>query len=94
MNKEECELCIKYKTMYCPNSSECYMTQDKPYYQNRIMLLEENQQLKEKVNQLEANRDRAINYIKWNATSNYFDEEKNMFRREIDLLEILERGKE
>ena len=45
MNKEECELCIKYKTLYCPNSSECYMTQDKPYYQNRIMLLEENQQL-------------------------------------------------
>lgn len=32
---------------------------------------------------------RAVEYIKYNATSNYFDEEKNMFRREIDLLEIL-----
>ena len=33
--------------------------------------------------------DKAIEYMKYNATSNYFDEEKNMFRREIDLLEIL-----
>lgn len=33
--------------------------------------------------------DKAIEYIKFNATSNYFDAEKNMFRREIDLLEIL-----
>lgn len=31
----------------------------------------------------------AIEYIKNNATSNYFDKEKNMFRREEDLLEIL-----
>lgn len=52
MNKEECELCIKYKTMYCPNSNDCYMTQNKPYYQNRIMLLEENQQLKERYENL------------------------------------------
>jgi len=33
--------------------------------------------------------DRAIEYMKYNATSNYFDIEKNMFRREIDLLRIL-----
>lgn len=33
--------------------------------------------------------DKAIEYMKYNATSNYFDEEKNMFRREIDLLKIL-----
>lgn len=32
---------------------------------------------------------RAVEYIKYNATSNYFDKDKNMFRREIDLLEIL-----
>ena len=46
MNEIECETCIKRKTKYCPNSSECYETKEKPYYQNRIMLLEENQQLK------------------------------------------------
>lgn len=32
---------------------------------------------------------KAVEYIKYNATSNYFDKQKNMFRREIDLLEIL-----
>ena len=31
----------------------------------------------------------AIEYIKYNATSNYFDSEKNRFRREEDLLNIL-----
>ena len=46
MHEIECETCIKRKTKYCPNSSECYETIDKPYYQNRIMLLEEIQQLK------------------------------------------------
>lgn len=41
------------------------------------------------VNNLQQRIDKAVEYIKYNATSNYFDEEKNMFRREIDLLEIL-----
>ena len=44
--KRECESCIKRKTTYCPNSTECMATDDMPYYQNRIMLLEENQELK------------------------------------------------
>ena len=46
---EECKTCVKRKTQYCPNSSECLDTIDKPYYQNRIMLLEENKQLKEQL---------------------------------------------
>ena len=50
MNEIECESCIKRKTIYCPSSSECYDTVDKPYYQNRIMLLKENQQLREQIN--------------------------------------------
>lgn len=48
MSNVECESCVKRKTMYCPNSFKCYATKDKPYWQNRIMLLEENNQLKEK----------------------------------------------
>ena len=35
---------------------------------------------------------KAIEYIKENATSNYFDGKINMFRREIDLLNILQNG--
>lgn len=45
-------------------------------------LIAENEELKERI-------DKAIQYIKYNATSNYFDNEKNIFRREKDLLEIL-----
>lgn len=45
--KRECETCIKRKTLYCPSSIECMATDDMPYYQNRIMLLEENKQLKD-----------------------------------------------
>lgn len=44
--KRECETCVKRKTLYCPTSLECMATDDMPYYQNRIMLLEENQELK------------------------------------------------
>lgn len=47
--KRECESCIKRKTPYCPNSTECMATDDMPYYQNRIMLLKENQDLKKQL---------------------------------------------
>ena len=30
--RRSCEKCIKYKTPYCPNSSVCYATEDKPYF--------------------------------------------------------------
>lgn len=53
MTSRECETCIKRKTVYCPNSIECMATDDKPYYQNRIMLLEENQELKKQVEELD-----------------------------------------
>ena len=47
--KRECETCIKRKTPYCPTSIDCMATDDMPYYQNRIMLLEENKQLKKDI---------------------------------------------
>ena len=55
--KRECESCIKRKTTYCPTSMECMATDDMPYYQNRIMLLEENQELKK---QLEEHKNKYI----------------------------------
>ena len=54
--KRECETCIKRKTIYSPNYYECYDTKEMPHYQNRIMLLEENQKYKEVI-------DKAIMYI-------------------------------
>ena len=66
--KRECESCIKRKTTYCPNSMECMATDDMPYYQNRIMLLEENQELKSQLK----------------GTTHCFDEEEhNKLKEEI-----------
>lgn len=50
--KRECETCIKRKTIFCPTSMECMATDDMPYYQNRIMLLKENQELKKQLEYL------------------------------------------
>lgn len=44
--KRECDTCIKNKTIFCPPSIECMVTDDMPYYQDRIMMLEENKKLK------------------------------------------------
>lgn len=32
---KNCQDCIYYKTMFCPNSSKCYLTEDKPYFRNK-----------------------------------------------------------
>lgn len=49
MRDRECVSCIKRKTPYCPTSMECMATEDMPYYQNRMMLLKENQELKKQL---------------------------------------------
>lgn len=59
--KRECESCIKRKTAYCPTSMKCMATDDMPYYQNRIMLLEENKQLKDNWNKLKEDLINDIN---------------------------------
>ena len=59
------------------------------FYNDVEELMKENKKYQEVI-------EKAIEYMKNNATSNYFDKEKNMFRREEDLLEILnemKRGK-
>ena len=55
-------------------------------YNNYIDIIEQLQQENKKYKEV---IDKAIEYMKNNATSNYFDKEKNMFRREEDLLKIL-----
>lgn len=49
MKNRTCVSCIKRKTPYCPTSIECMATEDMPYYQNRMMLLKENQELKKQL---------------------------------------------
>ena len=75
---KELHYLLKIKNDYI-NELEAYKYNlDRDY----LRLEKENEELKEVVN-------KAIDYMKNNATSNYFDKEKNMFRREEDLLKIL-----
>lgn len=50
---------------------------------------EKYKQLQQENQQLKKQKENVVEYIKYNATSNYFDKDKNMFRREIDLLRML-----
>ena len=69
MNERECETCIRRKTIYCPNSKQCFATENKPYYQNRIMLLEENQKYKEVINKVKQFCDNDDNFLILDAYS-------------------------
>lgn len=82
--KRECETCIKRKTTYCPNSIECMDTNDMPYYQNRIMLLEENKKLKNNWNELKK-------YIKTEIPEEVFIDTE-WFVSILDKMQELEQG--
>ena len=58
-------------------------------YKEELLLVNYIKQLQQENKKYKEIIDKAIEYMKNNATSNYFDKEKNMFRREEDLLEIL-----
>lgn len=33
---KSCEMCVKKKTMECPNSSLCYNKENRPYFKSRF----------------------------------------------------------
>lgn len=39
MKSRMCKNCIKYKTIYCPNSDECLSREDKPFYEDKYTIL-------------------------------------------------------
>lgn len=92
MNDIECETCIKRKTVYCPNHVDCYDTINKLYYQNRIMLLEENKKLKEKLQQKEdiINKAKEIKYKFHDNNSLLIFENSNLLKFMNELQEILD----
>lgn len=45
----DCKNCVRRKTSFCPNSKLCYDNLSLPYFQDRIMLLKENEELKRKL---------------------------------------------
>ena len=62
MIRKECIYCIKRKTEYCPNSSECYLLENVPYFQTKYDVLKENQELKK---QLETKETQQKEFIRW-----------------------------
>ena len=85
--KRECETCIKRKTPYCPTSIDCMATDDMPYYQNRIMLLEENQELQKQLEEHKKEKQEWINllYMFKNQQKEfikYLEDEKDRLARE------------
>lgn len=100
---KECETCIKRKTVYCPTSIECMATDDMPYYQNRIMLLEENQELKKQLKEYKNSQSCSfVNICKNVKIANYnqqkefinFLEEKYKETQDIWYIKILQKYKE
>lgn len=99
--KRECESCIKRKTVYCPTSMECMATDDMPYYQNRIMLLEENKRLKG-ANQtydilLKSNvKENKQLKNNWNILKEFIDtlwlDNKGIVTKIKDKIELIEQG--
>lgn len=45
----DCKNCVKRNTIYCPNSKLCYDILYLPYFQDRVMLLKENEVLKKQL---------------------------------------------
>lgn len=89
MNKE-CVGCIKRKTPYCPTSMECMDTEDMPYFRNRIMLLEENQKLKDNWNKLKKDLELVVNYglgdesSKWDKIYGEYAKSTLKFMQELE----------
>ena len=79
--KRECDTCIKRKTTFCPTSMECMATDDMPYYQNRIMLLEENQELK---NQLEEHKNIYIKKVNNFLAENVEPDPEDLYMAELE----------
>lgn len=86
MNEIECETCIKRKTMYCPSSNECFETDDKPHWENRITLLE-------KYNKLQNNWNELKKWLEEEITQ-YYGYTKMRYEYVYNKMQELEQGKD
>jgi hypothetical protein len=98
MNKEVKKICLKCEyNIHCQGKGCAFRSLSNDYcdeVENANNLIKN---LQQKINQLETNRDEAIEYIKRHDQhngDNYYNLDKDMWDREIDILSILERGKE
>lgn len=55
MKSRMCENCIKYKTIYCPNSDKCLSKEDKPFYEDKYTILTKVEALEKTLKELTEN---------------------------------------
>ena len=101
--KELCESCIKRKTLYCPNSNECYSIEDKPQWLGNFQALQkieileqENEILKQNAKNVDkVNLEKMIYKTRCEKAIEYIDNSDILdihHKNSHDLLNIL-RGK-
>lgn len=76
MDREECDYCIKHKTMYCPNSSECYSLGNLPNFKTKLDILKENDTLNKGIDELIKKYEEEMN-IYTSEINHWTDERKN-----------------
>lgn len=64
MARKECDYCINHKTMYCPNSSECYSLDNLPNFRTNFDVLKENHTLNKGI-------DETIEEIEFEINNNF-----------------------
>ena len=98
MKSRMCENCIKYKTIYCPNSNKCLSREDKPFYEDKYTILtkvealdetlkdyiEELQTLKIKINV----REEVCNRLEsnWNKLKEWVNKQYDYYISEEDYI--------
>lgn len=101
MIRKDCDDCIKRKTMYCPNSNECYNTFEKPFYLNNIKALDQLEQkeniikeIREKIEMKIKGYKEIINTLIYSSVENKryeITELKYRIGEQEELLEILDK---
>lgn len=88
MKSRMCENCIKYKTIYCPNSDKCLSKEDKPFYEDKYTILTKiealDEALKDYIEELQtlkiqiSAREELCNRLEsnWNKLKDYIKETK------------------
>lgn len=104
MVRKECIYCIKRKTEYCPNSSECCLLENVPYFQTKDDVLKENQELKKQLevgeqqyNDLVEEKEKLQEQLDYLRSGEYYNQlrfERDMLQDIVDKGEVSKEDKE
>lgn len=95
MKSRMCKNCIKYKTIYCPNSDECLSREDKPFYEDKYTILTKvellDETLKDYIEELQtlkiqiSAREEVCNRLEdnWNKLKEYIEKDYGFYDKLI-----------